>query len=114
MSADDVMPDHERYAREQMEIEHRAGPQRDYDETDPRSQGTPGDGDAVNHPSHYTFGKYEVVDVLLDWNLRYPLGNVIKYVARAGKKGGPEKMLEDLKKAQFYLNYYIAQKEKEK
>jgi hypothetical protein len=85
---------------------------RQYDVVDPRSKGTPGSGDAVNHPSHYTFGKYEVVDVIFDWQPPYPLDNVIKYVARAGKKGGPEKELEDLKKAQFYLNYYIAQKEK--
>lgn len=85
---------------------------RDYDADDPRSQGNPGSGEVVNHPSHYTFGKYEVVDVLMDWQLAYPLDNVVKYVARAGKKGGTEKELEDLKKAQFYLNYYIAQKEK--
>ncbi len=83
-----------------------------YAANDPRSQGTPGSGDEVNHPSHYTFGKYEVVDVIYDWQPPYPLDNVIKYVARCGKKGGPEKALQDLKKAQFYLNYYIAQKEK--
>jgi hypothetical protein len=86
---------------------------RKYAIDDPRSQGTPGSGDAVNHPSHYTFGKYEVVDVLHDWNLRYPLGNILKYVARSGKKGGNEKALEDLKKAQFYLNYHIAKLEDE-
>ena len=84
---------------------------RDYSGGDPRTQGTPGSGEVINHPSHYTFGKYEVVDVIFDWQPPYPLDNVIKYVARAGKKGGPEKELEDLKKAQFYLNYYITQKE---
>lgn len=82
-----------------------------YSEADPRNEGIPGSDDPVNHPSHYTFGKYEVVDVIYDWQPPYPLDNVIKYVARAGKKGGSEKELEDLKKAQFYLNYYIAQKE---
>ncbi len=87
--------------------------EREYYDDDPRSQGEVGSGEEINHPSHYTFGKYEVVDVIYDWQPPYPLDNVIKYVARAGKKGGPEKMLVDLKKAQFYLNYYITQKEKE-
>lgn len=62
---------------------------------------------AVKHPSHYTFGKYEVIDVLHDWQLPYPLDNVVKYAARAGKKG-EDKELEDLEKARFYLNYRIA------
>lgn len=62
--------------------------------------------DPVNHPKHYTFGKIEVIDVLEDWQLPYHLGCVVKYVARAGKKD-PTKKLEDLKKAQWYLNRYI-------
>ncbi len=61
--------------------------------------------EAVNHPSHYTTGKYEVIDVLEDWQLGFCEGNVVKYVARAKHKG---KELEDLKKARFYLNYHIA------
>ena len=56
--------------------------------------------DAVNHPNHYNFGKYEVIDVIEDWKLGFNLGNVIKYVARADHKG---KRKEDLKKALFYL-----------
>lgn len=82
-----------------------------YDGVDLRSQGAPASDDPINHPSHYTFGKFEVIDVIFDWDLKYPLCNVVKYVARAGKKGGPEKALEDLKKAQFYLNYTIAKME---
>jgi len=85
---------------------------RNYSSNDPRSEGTPGSDDPVSHPSHYTSGKYEVIDVIFDWKLPYPLNTVVKYIARAGKKGGPEKELEDLRKAQFYLNYYIAQLEK--
>lgn len=85
---------------------------RTYSGNDPRTQGKAGSGDVVHHPSHYTFGKYEVVDVLHDWQLAYPLDNVVKYVARAGKKGGPDKEIEDLKKAQFYLAYRIDQLEK--
>lgn len=62
--------------------------------------------DPVNHPSHYTFGKIEVLDVLDDWNLGYNRSCVIKYIARAGKKD-PTKELEDLQKAAFYLNREI-------
>lgn len=60
----------------------------------------------VNHPSHYNFGKYEVIDVIDDWKLGFSLGNAVKYIARAGKKD-PEKEIEDLKKAVFYLNHEI-------
>ena len=60
--------------------------------------------DAVNHPSHYTRGKIEVIDFIEDQQLPYHLGNVVKYVARAGYKG--DKM-EDLKKARWYLDRYI-------
>lgn len=60
--------------------------------------------DAVNHPSHYTRGKIEVIDFIEDQQLSYHLGNVIKYIARAGYKGDK---LEDLKKARWYLDRYI-------
>jgi hypothetical protein len=62
--------------------------------------------DNINHPSHYTFGKIEVLDVIEDWELPYHLGNCVKYIARAGRKD-PAKKIEDLKKAQFYLERYI-------
>lgn len=58
----------------------------------------------VNHPSHYNKGKIEVIDFIEDQGLSFHLGNVIKYVARAGSKGDK---LEDLKKAQWYLDRYI-------
>lgn len=69
--------------------------------------------DNVNHPSHYTFGKYEVIDVIEGWGLdkEFCLGNTIKYIVRAKHKGNE---LEDLKKAQWYLNRKIEQLEKEK
>lgn len=60
--------------------------------------------DLINHPPHYKFGPHEVIDVIESWNLGYHLGNVVKYVARAKRKG---RELEDLKKAQWYLNRYI-------
>lgn len=54
----------------------------------------------VNHPAHYNVGKVEVIDAIEAWGLDFCLGNVVKYVARAGHKG---QALEDLKKAQWYL-----------
>lgn len=62
--------------------------------------------DPVNHPSHYTSGKIEVMDFIEDKKLNFARGNVIKYVSRAGKKD-PNKELEDLKKAMWYLNREI-------
>ena len=52
--------------------------------------------DVVNHPSHYTRGNIEVIDFIEDQQLPYHLGNVVKYVARAGFKGDK---VEDLKKS---------------
>lgn len=60
--------------------------------------------DVINHPSHYTRGKIEVIAFIEDQQLPYHLGNVIKYIARAGYKGDK---LEDLKKARWYLDRYI-------
>ena len=58
--------------------------------------------DAVNNPSHYQFGKYEPVKVIQDWDLSFCLGNVVKYIARAGRKDS-SKLIEDLEKAKRYL-----------
>jgi hypothetical protein len=55
--------------------------------------------DNIN-PSHYKQGNIEVIDFILDQKLTYVEGNVIKYVSRYKYKNG----LEDLKKAQWYLN----------
>lgn len=57
--------------------------------------------DAVNHPSHYTQYPVEVIE--LTRHMNFCKGNAVKYVARAGFKGGPEKELEDLDKAIWYL-----------
>lgn len=64
--------------------------------------------DPVNHPSHYCLGGIEVLDAIEAWELPYHLGNVVKYVARAGKKNSST-YLQDLQKAQFYLNRFISQ-----
>lgn len=65
--------------------------------------------DNVNHPSHYTDGKIEVIDFIEDKKLGYHLGNAVKYISRAGKKD-PDKYIEDLQKAVWYLNREIDRK----
>ena len=60
--------------------------------------------DAVEHPQHYTFGAIEVIDAIEAWQLGFHLGNVVKYVARAARKG---RYLEDLRKARWYLDREI-------
>lgn len=67
--------------------------------------------ESVNHPKHYG-GKenpYEAIKVIEAWELGFCLGNVVKYLSRAGKKD-PTKELEDLKKAQWYLERHINSK----
>ena len=54
--------------------------------------------DKVNHPSHYTSGKIEVIDFIEDQKFNYHRGNAIKYICRAGKKD-KSKEVEDLEKA---------------
>ena len=61
--------------------------------------------DMVNHPSHYTFSKYEVADVSDEWYANEPLlWNANKYMARWDKKGDP---VENLEKAVWYLQRKI-------
>lgn len=64
--------------------------------------------DDINHPSHYTQGDIEVIDYIEDKKLGYRLGNVVKYVSRAGHK---DDAIKDLKKASWYLNREIAKRE---
>lgn len=62
----------------------------------------------VNHPNHYG-GKesvYEAIKVIEAWNLDFSLGNVIKYISRAGKKS--DNVREDLEKAKWYLERAIS------
>ena len=66
----------------------------------------PQQNDPVNHPSHYTDGKIEVIDFIDDKKLSFCLGNAVKYISRAGKKD-PEKTIEDLEKAIWYIRHEI-------
>jgi len=69
--------------------------------------------DRVSNPEHYTAGRrHEPLDVVEDWCLDYHLGNVVKYISRAGRK---DSMVQDLEKAMFYLTRKInIEKESEK
>ena len=63
--------------------------------------------EAVNHPAHYG-GKdnpYEAIKVIEAWGLGFNLGNTVKYIARADKKGAN---VQDLEKARWYLDREIA------
>lgn len=71
------------------------------------------EGDLVNHPSHYTDGKIEVIDYIEDKGLGFCLGNAVKYISRTGKKD-QSKEVEDLQKAIWYINRKIEQISREK
>lgn len=76
------------------------------------------ENDPVNHPAHYADSKIEVIEYIEDKKLGYCLGNVVKYVSRAGKKhsatkSNKEKEIEDLKKARWYLERRIYELELE-
>jgi hypothetical protein len=62
----------------------------------------------VNHPDHYggKNNEYEAIKVIDAWQLGFSLGNTIKYISRAGKKG-KDKELQDLLKARWYLEHHI-------
>ena len=75
-------------------------------------------GDRVNHPDHYVTGKIEVIDFIEDKHFNFNLGQVIKYVSRAGHKKSrgitiEAKTLEDLKKAAWYLQREISNRERD-
>ena len=63
------------------------------------------DNDLVNHPPHYKAGGVETIDFIEAKDLNYRLGNVVKYVSRAGKKSSDP--VQDLEKAAWYLQREI-------
>ncbi len=54
-------------------------------------------------PDHYQQGSIETWDYIVDQQLGYLEGNIIKYISRAGKKDN-ESRLDDLLKAQAYIH----------
>jgi hypothetical protein len=67
--------------------------------------------DPVNHPAHYKVGGIETIDFIEAKKLGYNLGNVVKYLTRADHKGN---RLQDLRKAQWYLEREICNAEDNK
>ena len=67
------------------------------------------ENESINHPEHYGGDNtYEAIKVIEAWDLDkcFYLGNVVKYISRAGKKD-KAKEIEDLKKALWYLDRKI-------
>lgn len=72
----------------------------------------PNNIDTKTEPKHYAgMGALEPINIIEEYNLSFHLGNCIKYILRAGHKEG-ETELDDLKKARWYLDRYITEKEK--
>ena len=67
--------------------------------------------EAVDHPAYYKTGGVEAIDAIEAWGLGFHLGNVVKYIARAGHK--TKDSLRDLKKAEWYLSREIERMERE-
>ena len=67
--------------------------------------------ESVDHPSYYTTGGIEAIDAIEAWGLGFNLGNVVKYIARAGRK--TKYGLQDLQKAAWYLDREIKRRERE-
>lgn len=59
--------------------------------------------DMVNHPPHYTAHPSGVECITITRHMNFNLGNAVKYIWRAGLKGSYV-TVEDLKKAQWYIN----------
>jgi len=66
--------------------------------------------DNINHPKHYAGKSMEVIDVIEAFDLDFELGNAVKYILRAGKKGP---MTDDLEKAKWYIERVESNIEKE-
>ena len=64
-------------------------------------------------PDYYKSNGIETINVIEAFDLNFCLGNVIKYVLRAGKKEGEDKQ-KDLTKARFYLKREFERVENEK
>lgn len=74
--------------------------------------GEQAESDAVHHPSHYTQGKFETIEIIEaitqgydDGYVAYSVGNALKYLARAPFKHASP--IEDLRKASTYLEFAI-------
>ena len=60
----------------------------------------------IEHPDYYNAGGIEVIVFIDAHSLNFSLGNVVKYVVRAGHKDGENRMTA-LLKARWYLDHEI-------
>lgn len=67
--------------------------------------------EVVDHPDYYKRGGVEAIDAIEAWELGFNLGNVVKYIARAGRK--TKDSLQDLQKAAWYLSREIERMKRE-
>ena len=62
----------------------------------------------VHHPDHYLLGggleTIKIIDATVSDPYSFAIGNVLKYVTRAGKKGDAT---TDLKKARWYIDHAL-------
>lgn len=65
--------------------------------------------DMVNHPPHYTAHPSGVEAIQITEHMNFCIGNAVKYLWRAGEKGA---LVQDLKKAVWYINREIQRLEK--
>lgn len=66
--------------------------------------------DEVKNPEHYCAGRrYEPRKVIHDWDLNFNLGNAVKYISRAGRKGNDP--IRDLQKAKQYIEFELEELE---
>ncbi|WP_456959252.1 DUF3310 domain-containing protein [Lysinibacillus sp. TE18511] len=97
---------------EEFEIHRKAGEEDAPNLLDTVYEACRAESDAVNHPNHYTQGRFETIEIIEeitqgydDGFVAYNIGNVLKYIARAPHKH--DTPLEDLRKAERYLRYAI-------
>jgi hypothetical protein len=69
---------------------------------------------SVNHPVHYNKHPSGIECIEIVRHMNFNLGNAVKYIWRAGLKGSRQaKLIEDLKKARWYLEDEIKRLESE-
>ena len=65
--------------------------------------------DIVNSPAHYTKGKIEVIDFIIDQKMDYLTASAIKYLCRHAHKHTGDGQIDDLRKARFFIEKQIEQ-----
>ena len=65
--------------------------------------------DIINSPLHYTQGKIEVIDFIIDQKMDYLTASATKYLCRHSHKHKGEGQIDDLRKARFFIEKRIEQ-----